>query len=262
MNDRKLFYSDVVHNLIEDKNALILVCGGGILDKDILQSLGFINVVISNLDTRMTGKEYTPFKWKYENAESLSFHDESFDYVITHASIHHASSPHRMLTEMYRVAKRGILAIESRDSIIMRFLERYGVTQTYEHCAVYHNDCQYGGVNNTEIPNFIYRWTEREIEKTIQSYSPCYKHTFVYRYGTGIPHTHEYENKATIKTFFLNLMRPLFWLFSKVFPKQQNLFAFYVEKPISTLLFPWLIIDDKEHMIRFSKKWGDLKYKS
>jgi SAM-dependent methyltransferase len=161
MDERGTFYQKVVRNLIEDKNASILVCGGGTLDKTIFENLGFHHVTISNLDTRMKGNEYAPFEWKYENAEQLSFPDGSFDYVVIHAAIHHASLPHKVLTELYRVARKGILAFESRDSVIIRLLERYGVTQTFEHAAVYYNDCKFGGVNNTEIPNYIYRWTLR-----------------------------------------------------------------------------------------------------
>ena len=41
------------------------------------------------------------------------------------------------------------------------------LVQEYEHAAVFYNDCVFGGVKNTPIPNFIYRWTRRDIEKTI-----------------------------------------------------------------------------------------------
>jgi SAM-dependent methyltransferase len=263
MNERETFYQNGVRDLIEDKNASILVCGGGTLDKGIFEKLGFHDVTISNLDIRMKGNEYAPFRWKYENAEFLSFNAESFDYVVIHAVIHHASSPHKVLTEMYRVARKGILAFEAHDSVILRFLERYGFTQTYEHAAVYYNDCKYGGMNNTEIPNYIYRWTEREIEKTIQSYAPYCKHKFVYRYGIAFPCTPELENNGQLKVILLKFMRPLFGIFVKLFSKQQNLFAFYVEKPtILNSLFPWLIFDDKERNIAFNKEWGDRKYKS
>lgn len=263
MNERERFYQNGVRDLIKDKNASILVCGGGELDKTIFEKLGFHNVTISNLDTRMKGNEYAPFKWKHENAESLSFNAESFDYVVIHAAIHHASSPHKALNEMYRVASKGILAFESRDSLIMRFLERHGFTQVYENTAVYHNDCQYGGVNNTEIPNYIYRWTEREIEKTIQAYAPYCQHKFHYRYAAAFPVTPEVEIKGQIKATFLKLVRPFYLVFAKLFPRQQNLFAFYIEKPsIPGSLFPWLVFDENERKIKFNKQWGDQKYKS
>lgn len=263
MDQRETFYLNCVCNLIKDKNCSILVCGGGTLDKNIFEKLGFHDVTISNLDSRMKENEYNPFKWKYENAESLSFDSESFDFVVIHAAIHHASSPHKVLTEMYRVARKGVLAFESRDSVIMRFLEKFGFTQVYEHAAVFYNDCKYGGVNNTEIPNYIYRWTEREIEKTIASYAPNCKHKFIYKYGTAFPCTPQSENKGQFKVFLLKFIHPFFCVFVKLFPKQQNLFSFFIEKPvILNSLFPWLFIDNNSGKIIFNKEWGSKRYKS
>lgn len=260
MNDRVSFYKKVVGNLIQDRSSSILVCGAGSLDRSVFLGLGFTNVTISNLDTRIGPNVYEPFKWKFENAESLSYQDDSFDYVVIHAAIHHASLPHKLLTEMYRVSKKAILGFESRDSLTMRILEKFNLTQVYEHAAVYYNDCLYGGRNNSDIPNFVYRWTEREIEKTIQTFSPFYNHRYKYEYGTAFPCTPELESNGTSKTIFLKLARPAYKIFIKLFPKQQNLFAFYVEKPNDkTDIFPWLKLDALGK-IRFNKEWGDIRY--
>jgi ubiquinone/menaquinone biosynthesis C-methylase UbiE len=256
MNERELFYYNSVLELIVDKKVSILVCGGGDVDKKVFEKLGFRNVTISNLDSRMSENSYQPYIWKYENAESLSFPDESFDYVVIHAAIHHASSPHKVLTECYRTAKLGVLAIESRDSAIMRCFERTGLTDTYEVNAVYSNDCKYGGVNNTEIPNFIYRWTEREIEKCIKSYAPFCIHKFLYRYANAFPSTIELENRSMLKHYLLKLGMLFYQILAKIFPKQQNLFAFYIKKPkVPDDLFSWIIYDENERVIRFNKEW-------
>lgn len=260
LNERDAFYRRVVRERNIDRSASILVCGAGRLDKEIFAEMGFCNVTLSNLDERMDESEYAPFGWKYENAEALSFKDSSFDYVVIHAAIHHASSPHRVLTEMYRVARIGVLAFESCDSVIMRIMERFRFTQTYEHAAVYHNSCEYGGANNTEIPNYVYRWTEREVEKVINSYAPYAKHNICYRYETAFPCTPEVENRGRLKYLFLQAVKPFFFLFVRLFPKQQNQFAFYVEKPIIPEdLFPWLLFDGDR--ISFNRKWGKEKYK-
>ena len=262
MNERKNFYQESVSTLIKDKDASILICGGGDLDKTIFEKLGFINVTISNLDSRLDENIFNPYKWKYENAESLSFDDSSFDYVVIHAAIHHTSLPHKVITEMYRVAKIGMLAIEGRDSALIQIMEKIGLTNNYEHAAVYYNDCIYGGINNTAIPNFVYRWTEREIEKCIKSFSPHFIHKFIYRYGTAFPANASSEKKGALKLYFLKVARPFYNLFVKIFPKQKNLFAFYVKKPNTPEdLFPWIIFDEKEQLFRFNKEWGDQKYK-
>ena len=144
----------------------------------------------------------------------------------------------------------------------MRLMERLGFAQVYEPTAVYMNDCKFGGVNNTEIPNFIYRWTEREVEKTIQSYSPLYKHNILYSYGTALPCTPELEKGAKIKRILITVLRPVYLLFAGIFFRQQNQFAFFVEKSGSpAALFPWLTPGESEGEVRFSKEWGDRQYR-
>jgi hypothetical protein len=163
---------------------------------------------------------------------------------------------------MYRTAKIGVLSIESRDNTIMKFLEKTGLAQTYEHAAVYYNDCNHGGVNNTEIPNYIYRWTEREIEKCIKAFAPYCNHKFIYKYGTAFPSTPELEKKGKLKLYLLKFAHPFYQTFAKIFPKQQNLFAFYIKKPkIPDNLFPWLTFDENKKVMEFNKEWGDMKYK-
>jgi SAM-dependent methyltransferase len=238
------------------------VVGGGMLDRDVFHAAGFTRVTISNLDSRMTGGEFAPYPWKFANAASLPFQDGSFDYVVVHAAIHHDAEPHRVLTEMYRVALKGLLAFEARDSWVMRRLEQLNMAQTYEHAAVYYNDCKFGGVDNTEVPNFVYRWTEREVEKTIRSYMPSYPHRFVYRYGTALPTTPDLEKKASVRSMVLRIARPLFRLVAALAPRQQNLFAFFVEKPAPAApLHPWLEHGPGDSGIRFNRAWGDRRYK-
>lgn len=259
MNQRQKFYQETVSALIPDRDCKILVCGGGRLDREVFQELGFTNVTISNLDERYIAEEYLPFAWSFQNAENLTFADLEFDFIVIHAAIHHCPSPHRVLTEMYRVCKQGFIAFESRDSLVMRLLEKLSLTQTYEHAAVYYNDCKYGGVNNTEIPNYIYRWTEREIEKTINAYAPYGKHELIYKYGSDFPCTPSLERKGQLKYIALKILQPAYNLFTTLFPKQQNLFAFYLKKQdLSSSIFPWLIIQDGQ--VKFNKEWGERKY--
>lgn len=258
---RNDFYFETVKELIPNNGSSILICGGGLLDKSVFNELGFENVTITNLDTRTPEKEYAPFKWDLQNAQDLSYDNESYDYVVIHAAIHHTSMPHKTLLELFRVCKYGVLAFESRDSLLMNLFERLNLTQTYEHAAVYHNDCKYGGINNTQIPNYIYRWTEREIEKTINTYSPCYDHEFQYKYGAAFPCTAALEKRGTLKTIFLKSVLPFYLVFIKIFKKQQNLFAFFIKKPTSkSRLKPWLK-KSKDNEIIFNKDWAVNKYK-
>lgn len=259
---REEFYKKNLLRCFPEQSASILVCGGGTFDKKIFEACGFTNVTISNLDVRMNADAYKPYSWAFEDAESLSYQDNAFDYVAIHAAIHHASSPHRVVTEMYRVAKKGVFAIESRDSLIMRIFERYGLTQTYEHAAVFYNDGKFGGVNNSEIPNYVYRWTEREIEKTIRSFAPFAEPEFHYMYEMSLPVTPQMEKGGMLKYFFLKLARPFFWVLTRLFPRQQNLFAFFIKKPIiPDQLFPW-IKQAEDGSLKFDMEWGGRRYRA
>lgn len=261
MDSRETFYLKVISEMIVDKDASILICCGGDIDKIIFELAGFKNVTISNLDERMVGNEFLPFKYEHEDIISLSFEDETFDYIIVRDGIHHTRSPHKSITEMYRVARKGVLCIESRDSFTLRLLCKFGLSIEYEHAAVYYNDCKYGGVNNTEIPNYVYRWTERDVKKTISSYAPYAKHRYAYRYGTAFPSIPDEEKKNGLKLLILNMMLPFYWVFIKFFRNQQNLFAFYIEKPtLPDMLFPWLKFNENQNIV-FNKYWGDRTYK-
>jgi SAM-dependent methyltransferase len=261
MTDTRInFYRNTIDRWIEDKTASILIVGAGETDREVFSSLGFTNVTISNLDARLIGNEFAPYQWSYQQAEQLSYDKESFDFVVVHAALHHCESPHRALLEMYRVAKKGLIAFESRDSLLMRFLEIADLTPSYEHVAVYYNDGKFGGVNNTEIPNYIYRWTEREIEKTISTYAPYAKHSFNYRYDNDVPSSAALEQKGIWKRIIISTVKPFYQLFTILFPKQQNLFAFYVQKPnIPQDIYNWLKMDDG--VIVFNYDWAKEIYK-
>jgi SAM-dependent methyltransferase len=260
LDTRLRFYKQVVARVVSDRDARILIVAGGPRDMLVFRELGFTNVVISNLDSRADAAQFAPYEWSYQDAEDLSYEDGAFDYTVVHAALHHCHSPHRALLEMYRVAKRGVLGFESRDSLLMRMFERFRLTQVYEHAAVFHNDCAYGGVRNSEIPNFIYRWTEREVEKTIRSYAPHAVHEFAYFYGHDTPVTPGLERGAAMKRLAVAVLRPAYELFSLMFPRQQNLFAFSIRKPtLPTQLHPWLTWQDGA--ARFNAGWARARYR-
>lgn len=260
MGYRIQFYKETIGYWIKDKSASILVVASGKNDMGVFESLGFSNVVISNFDTRMKTDDFHPYTHSFQNAENLTFEDNSFDYVVVHAALHHCHSPHKALLEMYRVAKKGVIVIESRDSLLMRLIIKLNLTQVYEHAAVFYNSCKFGGVANTDIPNFVYRWTEREIEKTINSYAPYVRHKFYYRYGNDLPRSTKMRRAENYKMFFVYLLYPFYRLFAAIFPRQQNLFAVFIEQPdLEAQHFEWLKYKDGK--FSFNKEWGEKYYK-
>ncbi len=210
--DRNIFYQKQLDNFIKDKDAKILVLGAGSLDKNVFEKLNYKNVTFSNLEN--TIENNLNF---YVNMHEIQLENNKYDYCVAHACIHHSSKPHSAILELYRVSKKGTLIIESRDSILSRIACRLNLSEEYELSAVKKN-ISTGGVDNSNIPNYVYRWTEREILKLIKSYKPELKHRIIFDYGHNI----KFSNSIVLKLVF-----GVFFFF---FKKQQNLFSIYIDK--------------------------------
>lgn len=257
------FYGETVNRLLRTgvlttRIEILVVCGGE-TDRAILQQYGFRHVVITNVDPRPSEEQFAPFNWCYQDAEHLTYDDGSFDFCIVHSGLHHCYSPHRALLEMYRVARKGVLLFEPYDNLMTRLGVRLRIGQEYEHAAVFYNGCGYGGVGNSPIPNYIYRWTEQEIVKTINCYAPHARHEVRFLHRTRIPwgQLRARRNKLLYLTF--RLARPGLKLLEFCAPRQSNNFAALVLKPELPLdLHPWLRHDGGA--IRLNEQWLASRY--
>jgi SAM-dependent methyltransferase len=228
MTERLGFYERVLRELLDqglfERGWRVLVVAGGEVDRQAFVATGFTDVTVTNLSD--DGDEQ-------QDAEALTYPDDSYDLAVISAGLHHCASPHRALLELYRVARHGILALEARDSALMRAAQRLGVVDEYELTAVADNGFSSGGVRNTAVPNFVYRWTEREVEKTIASAAPQRRHRFVWFRELELPvSVLELGGKARWR-FAAAPLR----LVTKAFPRQANLFAFAVFRDG---LQPWM----------------------
>jgi SAM-dependent methyltransferase len=236
------FYKSNIDRWLPDRNVSILVVAGEKVDREVFESLAFKNVIISNLAAQ-ADSEIAPYAWSQQDLEGLTYKDGEFDYVVVHAGLHHCRSPHRGLLEMYRVARRGIIAFDPADNFTVRMMQRFRIAQVYELVAVESTSGASGGVNNSQIPNFIYRWTEREVRKTINSYAPAGMHRFRFAYGADRP-TEEFTRKSVVKRTLVKLLRHAFKLYTLCVPRQGNLFGFMVEKPtLPRDLHAWLTFE-------------------
>ena len=165
--------------------------------------------------------------------ESLPFKDKAFDFVIAHNGLHHCASPHRGLLEMHRVARKGVLVFEPRDSLVSRLGVLFGLGQDYETAAVALSyDRVSGGWRNGPVPNYVYRWTEREIEKVIRSATPWMICGFRYFHATRPPSGAANRRNPLIR-LGLQIAIPLATVLGKLIPSQTNCFAFLVTQPPS-----------------------------
>jgi SAM-dependent methyltransferase len=227
------FYADVLGRLIADgtisvSNSVLVICGGA-LDETVMNQVGFTNSTITNLDSGMADHR--------QDAENLTYDDGSFDIVIVHAGLHHCHSPHRALLEMYRVARKCAIAFESRDSLMMRIAIRCGFTMDYEVDAI-SADGKRGGVADSGIPNFIYRWTERDVRDTIASYDPAHVPQIEFFYDLRIPIQRFTRSGNRAMGMVGRIVEPLSKVLAAVAPKQCNEFAFAVSK--AGVLQPWI----------------------
>lgn len=216
------FYRDVLRKLISagllsTADTVLVVCGGP-LDEAVMREVGFASYVISGLDGAA----------ERQDAERLTFADGSFDVVIAHAGLHHCHSPHRALLEMYRVARKAAIAFEARDSLLMRTAVRLGLTVDYEIDSVTADGK--GGVAESGVPNFVYRWTEREVFKAIASFDPRREPKIEFFYDLRLPILRfERSGNRTMRRIGA-MIAPLSRLFAVALPSQCNEFAFAVAK--------------------------------
>ncbi|TBR58666.1 hypothetical protein B4U84_22490 [Westiellopsis prolifica IICB1] len=257
------FYLTTLEQLLAqgilNKSMKILVVCGASADKEILLKAGFEKVTISNVDSRQVAKDYEPYEWCFQDCENISYADETFDFGIVHSGLHHCASPHKGLLELFRVCKKGILVFEPKDNPLVRLGVKLGFGQEYEVAEVAKNDCFYGGVRNTAIPNYVYRWTERDVIQSINCYAPYGNHKFIFINALRLP----WWNLKTLKRRDLELVMHLFEPFlkalSKVFPWFNNNFAFIVLKAqMPENIHPWLKqTDDK---IEVNREWFQTNY--
>ena len=220
------FYQNQILKFLH-KGKSILVLGASSDEASLFYKLQFRRVTLSNIDlAQLKGAEKYKFKKiKIDFRNSFKIKNNSYDYVVVHASIHHTSKPHNVLLEMYRIAKYGILIIESNDSFVMRLSVKLNFSEDFEKSAL--NTCV-KGVDGSNIPNYVYRWTEREIKKLFYSYQPDKKINIIFNYQDNIFNEGLSNNsiKKIIITFSYLFLKIIFFLF----PKQKNLMSIYIDK--------------------------------
>jgi ubiquinone/menaquinone biosynthesis C-methylase UbiE len=100
-----------------------------------------------------------------ENAEKLSFNDNTFDYILCKETYHHFPRPFMAVYEMLRVSKKAVVIIEPQDPIskIPALLFISNILAAINDKLVqkfWKNRFSYEPVGN-----FVYKVSEREFEK-------------------------------------------------------------------------------------------------
>ncbi len=254
------FYRAVLDDLtaagdLRRQDEVLVVCGG-MTDHRVLRNAGFENVTISNLDERLlaTGSQpFEPYSWRHLKLQHLDLPDESYDFVVVHSGLHHLRCPPLGITEMFRVARKGIIGFEPNKNHYTRLGVRLGFGQQYEAAAVLDNECRWGGVENSEIPNYVYRFDKEDIERTIQAYAPVCRYRYRYWYATRVPGRLFRINNPLIRLLSTATAGFLEWAGRRCAWMANNM-AFAVLKPDrKDALFPWLTRENGR--IRFNRRY-------
>lgn len=113
--------------------------------------------------------------YRKENAESLSFADDSFDFAFCKESLHHMPRPMLAIYEMLRVARLGVIMIEPNDEpvlpgavyaakrVMKRLLMAVGLSRLLRSRDT--SLVCYPGHAYEDVGNYAYAFSAREVEK-------------------------------------------------------------------------------------------------
>ena len=148
-------------------------------------------------------------EYKKENAESLSFNDNEFDYVLIKEAFHHFPRPWLALYEAFRVAKKGVILIEPNDQLTYKYSKRkkliiiiYNFFKTIKGLKTNKDSYSF-----EEVGNFIYTINNRELEKFLLGMH--YRHIGTINlndhYFRGIEYINLFDKKLINKIKILKL---------------------------------------------------------
>lgn len=161
------------------------------------------------------------------DARYIRFKDKYFDYTFANAILHHIDLPHLAVSELYRVSKRGVLIIEGNDSLVMRISTYFNFSEEYEKSATINEQ---GGLLGTSIPNYVYRWKEREIIKLLNSYNPEIFHKIYFAYDFYLKNEGVKKMHSVFKMAIRTVLEKFLNIFLLIFRKQGNLVSIYIDK--------------------------------
>ena len=268
---KELFLHKLVSHInkyqLDVDNDRVLVIGASISDYNILVRAGFKNITLSNLETALPEEldQQNNIHNLVIDAENIHLSDQSYDVVFAYAVLHHCRSPHRCLCEMMRTAKKYVIFSEPNDSFLISLLIKFGLSYPYELPAVVANNYIKGGVSDSCVPNYIYRWNRHEVFKAASAYLAeyqinlsCYSYWDLTMDEERLLVRDQTKLVGIAKVFgpgnFVKLLKVLESILNKIplVKTQGNKFACIISK--TNQLHPWLTGSDGA--IQFKREFG------
>jgi SAM-dependent methyltransferase len=238
------FYLDVLQREIANgglnpSDRVLVTCGGN-LDRVTLLAAGFTNVVISNLAPHDGHQNYSPFEWEHQDIENLTYHDGAFDVCIVHSGLHHCYNPARAMGELCRVARRTVIAFEPYETWLTRLGAKLGYGQQYEDQAVHGERGESGGVANTEIPNFVYRFSESEVHKFARALCPHGEPPVRFYRALRVNVERFKLHRNPLLRISFSLALPILRGLSRIIPSINNNLCFVIQHPQPEHFHKWI----------------------
>ncbi len=134
-----------------ENSTAVTICDGRGVEASFLTQMGLTTTAtdLCAINLQSLSGNSTFHNWSEENAESLSFPDEYFDWGMVKAGLHHLPRPLVGLYELLRVSREGIIVMEGHDGGGLRAIRKL---------FAQYRDWEESG-------NYVYRFRHREIEK-------------------------------------------------------------------------------------------------
>jgi len=202
---------DIVGESFEGLRLLNVCCGSG-METEFLAKLGakVTGLDISEETLARATKRAKLFNFPLEtvqgSAESLPFESNSYDYAFVHDGLHHLSDPQKGISEMARVAKKGIFFTEPAEALITRIATRLGLAVNYEDAG-----------------NYVYRFEIRKLRELLKNLG--FNKMLFKRYGMWYSHCPPRWFKLFNWSIPFVLFKFFFYLSNTLFGKFGNKIA-------------------------------------
>lgn len=157
----------LVNPLVTEKKSWLTVGDGYGFDANFFYEKGLDVTATDISDTFLPlSQNHRLFeKYSVENAENLTFADNSFDYIFCKEAYHHFPRPYMAVYEMLRVANEGVVLIEPHDPIskmplllaLRNILDRWDTSLLQKYWK--------NRYSFEEVGNYVFKLSEREIDK-------------------------------------------------------------------------------------------------
>ena len=225
----KFFIKQLVNFIKKEDEVLII--SGSITEVFILKKYGYENITITYYDEKTKiniEQEFKNINFIKLDLSKNNFDIKKYNYVIICNTLHHLNKPHQTILNLYDIANKGLMIFEGNDSFVTRILSKINLMETFENSAISKDGK--GGLLNSNVANYIYRWTEREIAKLLFSYDPKHKNKLYFNYSYDL-FNKEVQKKINFAfKFFSPILKIIAHIIFKIFPNQGNILITFIKK--------------------------------